>query len=861
MSVVRFNLEECDHLIEAQRSITALLHDSISQLAPTVIEAQRALEFVPHPNYSPLAGFDEAADGLTADRRDLQWRVEFVRRMDGSGFDGPVSIAAMPDWTYEQANAWYLASDIDELWDNRGDITTLYEAQHKRERLHAMIAEYIGTDDPDAIAAVVEGLAEGEQLVVAVQRSGVRMQQAAHIDRVTALGRELDLSFEDAEALWFELETQIATLHSEGFSLLDAADAVFAAQLHDLDIGEVADLASAEGIGLVDAITLELRAAHYDMTVPQLIAYDGLGENFTTFDNASGGEADGLVSLNDLRFVTHNPDNFTAAEVASAAALLAHMDLLARLDTGRDNNDILNDGDSFGDNRFDDGLISRADIEGFEWKQGINAIVGEHYDEIDNIHGGELDGHLSKADFETFLRENRNSLTDDEITALEIVIDGELYDKAWLERNKRSLAIAAAVVAGAAIGIGTGGLGSGISGALITAVVTGTGGAAFAGATTLSINGLSSESDWDDDLVSNMGHGFLGGMGGGGLGVAQRTWSATSGASRFALASGTASDATAIVGMGGTDWALDVIPGVDHEDLEGLHNAANATSLVLGVTGLGAAGIDGINNVRQARAINEAVDALDPMVIERATSFTPDGVPPWQARAWLETADGRAMLNAAEASQLAAREVSEIAAFTPADWIALRKEASEHVLKQIGSGAERPMLAETHESLFKLVPNGQNVSEYSPFWMTRDELDDLLRSRRDIADALGLPYNSHADEYAVWRIDPLADEAVTVFSSEIAPTSEIGGLLETQGGVQQVLVPNRSLYEDAVIEVGDPIVSRTNGGLLAPVREAATVTHSTLDDALPSPRSTESPLVDLSEHTPTINEELVDANS
>ena len=47
--------------------------------------------------------------------------------------------------------------------------------------------------------------------------------------------------------------------------------------------------------------------------------------------------------------------------------------------------------------------------------------------------------------------------------------------------------------------------------------------------------------------------------------------------------------------------------------------------------------------------------------------------------------------------------------------------------------------------------------------------------------ALGLPYVSTADEYVVWRIDPIGDAPIDGYVSQIAPTMEFGSLREIGG--------------------------------------------------------------------------------
>ena len=804
VSEVRFDLNRCDALIAAEVAAADRVRAGIGDLSPLVAEAHRLLEWIPHPNYSPLAGFYDAAIGLTEESRDLDWRVEFVRRMDGEGFPdgGVIEVQGMPNWTYEQAQRWYAAVDIEQLWDQRED-GSIFEQQRTRDRLEELIAAYLGTDDPAAIAAVIAGLREGEQVVVAAQRAGDRMQQAAYNDTIGEFAREKDLSFEDAEDLYLELQQQIVDLVAQGYSPVEAANVVFTADAAGLDVDAITEIASDEGIDLATALSLQARGAHYEMTVAEVMAFDGLNEHFPTFDNAKGGDRDGLVSLDDLRFVVNNPDRFDIEAVAAASALLTNSGLLARLDTGRDNGDVLNDGDAFGDREFDDGKISQEDILGFEWKQGVNALVGTHYDNIDVANGGELDGHLSKADFEAYLDHNRDSLSEDEIRALSAVIDGEFYDKGWLERNKRSIAIAVAVVAGVAIAVGTGGLGSGVSGALITMAVTGTAGAAAAGGTTIAINGISDESTWDDDVWSNAGHGFIAGMAGGGLGLAPTAYAAAPGAAgRFAVSAGVLSDGAAVVGMGGADWALDIV--MDHEHLEGVHEVADGVSIAAGVTGLTAAGVQGASTWYQRGMLDGAVQRIPQDIVDGARTLRPHGVTAEAAEEFLKTDAGQ--------------ELFDSVLLSAGDF----DDAVRYATGNIRSGLEPPVAISSPERLVKVVPVGQAPDEFSAYWLTPENLEDVLTSRRDIADVLGLPYTSHADQYEIWEIVPLADD-VTVFSSTIAPTEEFDGLIAQVGGTEQIIVANRTEFAPA--SPTGRIVQREPS--LAPIRETLSLIDQT----------------------------------
>lgn len=805
VSDVRFDLDACQELLLAQQRLSDDLNESIRALSPLITDAHRLLDLVPHPNYTPTARMHDAAIGVRDDRRDLEWRVEFIHRMDGHGL---VEASNLPDWTWEQAQAWYLAVDIEALVEERDESNSLAEARRMQDRLEDMVAEYIGTDDPAAVAAVIAGLNNGESLFEAVRGAGVRMQEAAYVETINHVADARDLSFDDAEELWAELQPQIAALVEQGFSPGEAMDAVFAAEEFGLELDDAVELAGDEGIGLLDALTAQNRANHYDMSIAEVAAFDGLNAHFDAFDNAKGGDTDGKVSLEDLQHVVDNASRFSADEVAAAAALLASPGLLSRLDTGRDNNDVLNDGHRFGDSDFDDRKISRDDLESFEFKQGVNAFVGTHFDEIDIINGGEHDQHLSKADFEAYLELHEDDLSDDEVWALQTVIEGELYDKGWLERNKRSIAIAAAVVAGTVIaGASFGGL-TGVSLALVTAAATAGGGAAAAGGTTLLINGISDESEWDDDLYSNAGHGALAGMAGGGLRVGAQHWIANPGTlSRTATGLGITSDVAGITALGGFDPLLEQIPGADLDDI---HDVADDISLATGVWGIGTAGVDA--TVRwYSTNMAEGIARQSPHLVESASTFTTRGISDADARAFLDSPEGLPAMQQRFGENL--ENFSE--------------EGMEFLLTDIMSGSSAPtLLAENPNVLLKIVPEGSGpVGAYSPFFTTQGELDRMAEQGRALADAFSLPYRSTADTYSAVTL--AVPENAVLYQSTVAPSSELFGMVRHNGGATQIFVLDRGVFPAPVTT--DQVIS--NGGLAphVPIREAATTIEGAIN--------------------------------
>jgi hypothetical protein len=100
-------------------------------------------------------------------------------------------------------------------------------------------------------------------------------------------------------------------------------------------------------------------------------------------------------------------------------------------------------------------------------------------------------------------------------------------------------------------------------------------------------------------------------------------------------------------------------------------------------------------------------------------------------------------------------------------------------------------------ALVKIVPHGQSVSPYSPYFTTSAQLQQVAGQCASLADCFGLPLKSEAPLYDVYQVMPKG--TVTVFVSQVAPTEELGGLVRRRGGAQQYLLPNRSLWSAPVL--------------------------------------------------------------
>lgn len=64
-----------------------------------------------------------------------------------------------------------------------------------------------------------------------------------------------------------------------------------------------------------------------------------------------------------------------------------------------------------------------------------------------------------------------------------------------------------------------------------------------------------------------------------------------------------------------------------------------------------------------------------------------------------------------------------------------------------------------------------------------------MKSGGTLADAFGLPLKSESVGYSVFQIAPL--KPTEVFVSKIAPTTELGGVINRTSEVFQSIVPDR----------------------------------------------------------------------
>jgi hypothetical protein len=107
------------------------------------------------------------------------------------------------------------------------------------------------------------------------------------------------------------------------------------------------------------------------------------------------------------------------------------------------------------------------------------------------------------------------------------------------------------------------------------------------------------------------------------------------------------------------------------------------------------------------------------------------------------------------------------------------------------SGKDVPVVraVKPDETLYKIVPKGDNVSDYTPYFTSKKQLDALQENPKNISDTMGLPKSSEAAKYDVYQIKPKEGKTPKVFDSKVASTTE--GQTTRKGGGDQTIVPNR----------------------------------------------------------------------
>ena len=126
-------------------------------------------------------------------------------------------------------------------------------------------------------------------------------------------------------------------------------------------------------------------------------------------------------------------------------------------------------------------------------------------------------------------------------------------------------------------------------------------------------------------------------------------------------------------------------------------------------------------------------------------------------------------------------------------------EIVKYAKEFVESGTAIPKIeaARPGSVLIKIVPRGDGVTPYSPYWMTQEQARAIgTMTPEQASQVLGLPaaqaakiFNGGADFFA---ITPKVGTTPKVFVSNIAPTTQ--GRYVTVPNAQQVIVPNRALW-------------------------------------------------------------------
>lgn len=139
-----------------------------------------------------------------------------------------------------------------------------------------------------------------------------------------------------------------------------------------------------------------------------------------------------------------------------------------------------------------------------------------------------------------------------------------------------------------------------------------------------------------------------------------------------------------------------------------------------------------------------------------------------------------------------------------------QESADKYLPGVILSGSDYPnqSVVKKGDYLTKLVKVGANISGFSVYYITPDELQRIESNPSRLEQVLGLPLTSNAGTYLVYKIHALQDNVV--FYSHVAPTIQYESPTKvvywTCGGATQTLVLNNS---DAELWMKDSIPSDT----------------------------------------------------
>lgn len=465
------------------------------------------------------------------------------------------------------------------------------EVEGLRRQRSELFAALVGVDHSPTLERLARKVDQG---VPTIEAFPAVFEEQVRAEQVDLVAKEFGLDRAAAAVQLDELAESVDGLIASGWQIEDAVVAANMTAKAGLDLAMIEEFAADEDVSLIDGAVRAAEAQAFAMTVDEYNTFTGLVENFAVFDTAAGGDADGLVSLADLRFVVNNSTRFDNDVALAASALLRTPELLNRLDSAATTGDVVGR-ESFGRNRAADNKVSVADVNFFVVKQQTNLALGNVVDQIDVAsQGGGLgwaDGKLSEADFKLVLANHQDyGLTAAEVVAIEQVLEADWYDETWMQEHGDTVILATAVVAGAALFAGTGGLGGGLSAALISSAAATAGGAAVGAGLTVSENLLTGD-PLTQDLTEGTVLGATGGLAGAGIvGSIAGVAVSESLAVRVITTIGFEADVLGLAASGLLDPVL--APVVDEVDLTEMKSDFQVTGYALGAASiLGGVGV------------------------------------------------------------------------------------------------------------------------------------------------------------------------------------------------------------------------------------------------------------------------------
>jgi type VI secretion system secreted protein VgrG len=168
----------------------------------------------------------------------------------------------------------------------------------------------------------------------------------------------------------------------------------------------------------------------------------------------------------------------------------------------------------------------------------------------------------------------------------------------------------------------------------------------------------------------------------------------------------------------------------------------------------------------------KAANAAD---VDNVSTFKTVGVSDADAASFLNTSEGQQYLDNLQAGSPT----------LPPD------KVYQYAKGQVMSGSELPTQLADAPSLYKIVPQGETPSVTSPYYMTKDQLNQAIGSGNHLGSEAGLPLKTHVDSYDVFRVDP-SESAASIYQSPIAPTSELNGAYTTNSSLTQSLLTNKT---------------------------------------------------------------------